>query len=411
MKVRLYTIAALAVSALASQSVAQQNEDSLERALAEMNAGLAAPDAASALTISGNFRARNRWFDDGNKINNRDIDTRARLDFLFHPNESATAFVGFSGREAFGGSAAGRWDVGTGEGLDRAWVSIKSLVGDGGEVKIGRSYYTLGQGRLLGSEEWDNLITTFSGVWYMHPAGGLNVHAAMLNGVERGNTATDDMIYILGFNYVFDMIEACGKINLDPYFMRDETASAGPSGTHETWYGADINGSTMGIMWDLDIAQYDFDSLNGTAWYLGADINIDQLESIPGIESGSVNVAISSSSDEFFVPGVNAVGTPYGNHYHDAVGFADVLGTTGVWTTDTDTWKVGIGISPAENWHGGLSVMNIDTAGVSFDEYDISLGTKLNGNVSAWFGYALIDPSATDNQSVFWTTLDLAFGG
>lgn len=415
MKVRQSIIAVFAASALASQGVAQQSEDSLERALAELNSGLAAPNQGGSVMISGDFRARNRWFDDGNETNNRDIDTRIRLNFEFHPNESATAFVGFSGREAFGGTAVGRWDVGTGEGLDRAWVSVNSLVGDGGDVKIGRSYYTLGNGRLIGSEEWDNLVTTFSGIWYTHPAAGFNVHGAMLNGVENGLTASDDMVYVLGFNYVFDMIEACGDISLDPWFLRDETASGGAAGgTHETWYGVDLGGNAMGIGWEFDFAKYEYDGLDlsGTAWYVGADVQLDQLESIPGIASSSINVAISDSDEEFNVPGeVVSGGTAYGVRYHNAVGFADVLGSSGIWTTDTDTWKVGVGISPAEGWNGGLSLMNIESAGMEWDEIDVSLGTQLNGNVSAWFGYAWIDPNAADNESVFWTTLDLAFGG
>jgi hypothetical protein len=238
----------------------------------------------------------------------------------------------------------------------------------------------------------------------------------MLNGVENGtgtggtvNDVSDDMIYILGFNYVCDMVDACGNVTLDPWFIRDETASAGASATHETWYGVDMGASLMGVGLNVDIAKYDHASFSGTAWYVGANFELEALESVPGIQSGNIHAAVSDTDEEFFVPGVNSAGGPYGNLYHNSVGFADVLGPAGIWTTDTDTWNVGVGISPSEGWNGSVSLIYVETAGVEFDEIDISLGTQLNGNVGAWFGYAWIDPDASDNQSVFWTTLDLSF--
>ncbi len=422
MKVRLFSLAAFAAFALASQGVAQQSEDSLERALADLNDGLAAPAAQSNVTISGDFRARNRWFDDGNDTNNRDIDVRTRLNFGFQVTENARAFVGFYAAEAFGGSMAGRWDMADplapsnslGDHLDRAWVAVDSLVGDGGTAKIGRSYYTPGSGRLLGSDEWDNFVTTFSGIWYDHPMGGYNFHFAMLNGVENGMTATDDMIYIAAFNFDFDMVEATGPINVAPYWIRDETASnTTTSGTHETWLGIDLSGELAGVGYEVEYTQYDFGGMGDSAWYVGLGIDFESLESLPGVESGALDVAISSAGKEFAVPGVNAVGTAYGNQYHNAAGFADILGTTGIWTTDVDTFQIGLGLVPAEGWTGRFAYINIDTAGTDYDEFDLSVGTQLNGNVAAWFGYALTDPSGStlDNMTTFWTTLDLAFGG
>jgi len=417
MKVLNYTFAALAAVALASQGVAQQTEESLERALANLNSGLTAPTGNGNVTISGDFRARNRWYDDGSDTNNRDIDTRTRLNFFFNINENARAFVGFSGREAFGGSFVGRHDMGdigesSGEGMDRAWVAVDNLIGDGGTVTIGRRYWDSASTNVLGSEMWDNFVTTFSGIWYEHDAGGFNLETAMINGVENGPSATDDMLYYISGTWVCDLIEACGPISVTPWFLRDETASAGSGGTHESWLGAVVGGGMMGVGYDAEWLRYEFGDVQGDAWYIGAGIELEQLESIPGIAGGGINVALSQTDDEFFVPGINSVGTPYGLHYHDSIGFADVLGTSGIWSTDTDTWRVGVDISPAEGWMGGLAIMNIDMAGTEYDEIDISLGTELNGGVDAWFGYALIDPSgSSDDMSVFWAVLDLAFGG
>ena len=415
MKVRLYPFAAVAAIALAGQGLAQQNEDSLERALADLNAGLAAPSLTAGLTVSGDARARNRWYDDGtDDTNYRDIDVRTRLNFHFQITEASEAFVGFSGREAFGGSEAGRWDMFSGEGLERAWFAVDSLVGDGGHVKIGRDYYTLGQGRVLGSEEWDNLVSSFSGIWYEHPAAGFNAHAAMLNGVENGFSESDDMIYILGFEYTFDQMQEVGEIHFEPYWMRDETASntgVTPDATHETWLGVAVTGEVMGVGYEVDYSTYDHADLSGDAFYVEVAVQLDALESLPGIESGQVDVAFSSADEEFFVAGINAIGAPYSTHYHNAAGFADLLGTSGIWTSDTDTLQVGIGVSPAENWEGRIAYINIESGPVDVDEIDLSVGTMFNGNVSAWFGYGFIDSDDISDESVFWAVLELPFGG
>jgi hypothetical protein len=417
MKVRLYSTAAIAAIALASQGLAQQSEESLERALAELNGGLAAPAPGSAVEISGDFRVRNAWVNDGVETNNRDLDTRVRLNFKFNVTESSRAFVGFSGNEAWGGTATERYDMGSiyggsfGEGLDRAWVEVDNLAGDGGTVRAGRSYYNLGSGRLIGSETWDNLVTTFSGLWYDRPTGPVNFHASMMNGVENGFTASDNMIYVLGLTWPCDMIEACGTINFDPYFIRDEVSSAGAVGTHETWYGIDVAGAVVGISYELDVARYEFADVSDGAYYANFGFDIAALGSVPGIENGGLSVAISNSDEDFSVPGLMTTGFAYGVEYHDAVGFADLLGSAGIWTPDTDTWNVGINISPAEGWNGGLSLMNIESGAAEWDEIDLSLGTQLGGNVMSWFGYAWIDPDGGDNESVFWASFDLPFGG
>lgn len=418
MKVRIYSVAAIAALALASQGVAQQTDQSLERALAELNGGLAAPAAQGSLNISGDFRVRNRWYNDGTETNNRDLDTRVRLNFLFQVTEASRAFVGFHGNEAWGGSVAGRHDVGSmsggsfGEGLDRAWVEVDSLVGDGGTVRIGRSYYDLGSGRLLGSDTWDNVITTHSGVWYDRQLGPGSLHAAMMNGTENGLTGhSDNMLYVLGYNWYCDMMEASGELELAPYFIRDESTSGLGTGTHETWYGVQVEGEGMGLDYDFDVARYEFGDLKDGAWYANVGFDIAALGEVPGIQGGGVNVAVSNSDEDFSVPGLSTTGT-YGVQYHDVVGFADVLGTAGIWTPDTDTWKVGVNVSPAEGWNGGLSVMNIQSGSAEFDEIDLSLGTQLGGNVMSWFGYAWIDPKGgADNMQVFWATFDLPFGG
>lgn len=412
MKVRLFTLAALAAITLTSQGVAQQNV-SLERALADLNSGLTAPTGNGGVAIGGDFRARNHWYDSDSAdiTNNRDVDTRARMTFTFNVTESSTAFVGFNGRESWGdggtGTTPGQFDAPVDAfSLTRSWVSVDSLMGDGGTAKIGRDYFTVGSGRILGTDEWDNRPATQSGVWYSHPAGGMNLSFAMLNGLENGYgtgvlaDAGDDMVYVAGLDWVFDSIEQLGPIHVAPYWIRNENTGA----EFQTWKGIEFSGELMGFGYEAEYAQYDQASADGNAWYVATSLDLDALESIPGVDNGGLDIAVSSSDVGFSSTGTTS--------YHGAAGFSDRLGAGGLWTPDTDTWQVGLSFSPAESWTGRVAVANVETAGTEWDEIDISVGTTFGGNVEGWFGYAMVDAKtgAFGDEDTFWAVLDLGFG-
>lgn len=422
MKVRLINLAAVAAVTLASQGVAQQN-DSLERALADLNSGLNAPAGNHGVAIGGDFRARNRWFDDSysDATNNRDVDTRARMTFLFNVTEDSTAFVGFNGRESWGdggfGTTPGQFDNPADEfQLTRSWVAVDNLFGDGGTSKIGRDYYTPVSGRILGTDEWDNRPATSSGIWYNHPAGGLNLHFAMLNGIENGygSAATtssplglptaltdngDDMVYVAALNWTCDYVEQLGPISLVPYWIRNEATGA----EFGTWLGVLFSGEFMGFGYEAEYSTYDQGSMDGDAWYINTSLDLEALESIPGVENGGLDITLSSSDDMFATTGVT--------RYHDAAGFSDKLGAGGIWTPDTDTWQLGLNFSPAAGWMGRVAVINVETGASEWDEIDVSVGHTFNGNVEGWFGYAMLDMKGMSaDEDTFWAVLDLAFG-
>ncbi|PCJ53647.1 MAG: hypothetical protein COA70_08065 [Planctomycetota bacterium] len=417
MKVRLFTLAAAAAITLTSQGVAQQN-DSLERALADLNSGLTAPAGNGGVAIAGDFRARNRWYDSdaADATNNRDVDTRARMTFTFNVTESSTAFVGFNGRESWGdggfGTTPGNFDDPVDAfQLTRSWVSVDSLFGEGGTSKIGRDYYTSGSGRILGTDEWDNRPATQSGIWFTHPAGGVNFRFAMMNGVERGFGSTapsptslldegDDMVYVVGLDWVCDYVEQLGPMHVAPYWIRNEDTGA----EFQSWLGILFSGELMGFGYEAEYAAYDMGSVDGDAWYVATSIDLDALESIPGVDNGGLDIALSSSDDMFMTTGTT--------RYHNAAGFSDRLGAGGLWTPDTDTWQVGLSFSPAEGWSGRVAVANVETGSTEWDEIDVSVGTTLGGNVMAWFGYAMVDAKsgAFEDEDTFWAVLDLGFG-
>ena len=404
MKVRLFTLAAVAATTLLSQGVAQS--DSLERALADLNSGLVAPAGNAGVTWGGDFRLRNTWADDGtNPTNNRDFDTRVRMSASFNVTEDSSAFVSFNGAEAWGDAAtnagvdAALSAAGSHGNMERAYVTVNSLMGDGGSMKAGRDYYTVGAGRIIASSDWANQTATYSGVWYNHDMGGMNLNFAMVNGTETGISASgdgDDMIYVASIDYALEA-GALGTINLTPYAVRAEAANSG------NWKGAFISGEIMGFGYDAEYAQFSDHSgaVEGTAWNVATSLDLEFLAQIPGISNGGVDLAFSSADTNFatIAPLTHGVG-----------GFAD-YGTGGTWDDGKDTTSFGLNFSPAEGWNGRISLNETTGDTSNYSETDISLGHDFNGNVSGWFGYGMVndDNAAVADSVVFWTTLTLAF--
>ena len=423
MKVRLFNLVAIAAITLSAQGVAQQN-DSLERALADLNSGLAAPMGNAGYTISGDFRARNNWYKDdvaGGITNNRDVDTRVRLNFLFNVTESSQAFVGFNGSESWGdagtGTTPGQYDdpysvAGSPRDFQllRSWVAVDSLLGEGGRAKIGRDYYTLVSGRIIGSDEWDNTPASQSGIWYDYAMDSVALHFSMLNGLENGYFAPslttslqdgDDMVYIAALNWTCDYVEQLGPIAVVPYWIRNEVSLA--DADSDTWMGVLLTGEAMGIGYEVEYSDYEHGTTDGNAWYIRGVIDLDALAELPGVEDGGLSVAFSDSDKNYATTGVTK--------YHNAVGFSDKLGAGGIWTTDTNTWNIGLDISPAEGWNGNISVMDVEMGTAQWSEIDLSVSHTLGGNVEGWFGYAMVDNTGSSrNEDTFWAVLDLSFG-
>lgn len=419
MKVRLFNLVAIAAITLSAQGVAQQN-DSLERALADINPGLAAPQGNAGLNINGDFRARNAWYKNdssGGITNNRDLDTRVRLNFMFNVNESAQAGISFNGNESWGdggtGSTPGTFDDPYAHGdfqLLRSWVAVDSLLGDGGRAKIGRDYYTPVSGRILGTDEWDNVPASQSGIWYDYAMESVALHFSMLNGLENGYFAPsattslgdgDDMVYIAALNWTCDYIEQMGPIHLQPYWIRNEVSFA--DADHDTWMGVLLSGTAADIGYEVEFADYEHGDMSGTAWFARGVINLEALAEIPGVENGGLSIAFSDSADEFATTGVTK--------YHNVAGFSDKLGPGGIWTADTSTWNFGLDLSPAEGWNGNISVINVESGAMEWNEIDLSIGHTFGGDVEGWFGYAMVDNSGSStNEDTFWAVLDLGFG-
>lgn len=396
MKARLFTLAAVAATTLLSQGVAQS--DSLERSLADLNSGLVAPAGNAGVTWGGDFRLRNNWDDNGTDTNNRDFDTRMRLTASFNITEDSSAFAGFNGSEAWGGLDEGFFPApgatNTATRVDRAYVTVNNLMGDGGSMKAGRDYYTFGSGRITGSSDWADNPSTHSGVWYSHDMGGMNMNFAMLNQLDGENTADgDDMLYTLSMDYSLDT-GALGTINMTPYAVRNEADDS------QNWKGAHLSGSVMGFGYDAEYTQYDQADTSGTAWAISTSIELDVLSSLPGISNGGVDISMSNADTDFDTAGAIT---------HGVGGFGDRSGG-GAWDNGADITTIGLNFSPAEGWGGRIAFNDVTADNGDYKETDVSLNHDFNGNVAGWFGYAMVNPGdGSEDEVTFWTTLSVSF--
>jgi hypothetical protein len=391
MKARLFTLAAVAATTLLSQGVAQS--DSLERSLADLNSGLVAPANNDHVSWGGDFRLRNNWDDNGSTTNNRDFDTRMRLTASFNITEDSSAFAGFNGSEEWGDLANS-----TPTAIDRAYVTVNNLMGDGGSMKAGRDYYTMGSGRIIGSSDWNNNPSTHSGVWYSHDMGGMNMNFAMLNqdAGETGNNAAsagDDMLYTLSMDYALDT-GALGTINMTPYAIRMEADDS------QNWKGAHLSGAVMGFGYDAEYTQYDQADTSGTAWAIATSIELDVLSSLPGISNGGVDISMSNADSDFDTAGAIT---------HGVGGFGDRSGG-GAWDNGAEITTIGLNFSPAEGWGGRIAFNDVAADNGDYKETDISVSHDFNGNVGGWFGYAMVNPGdGSEDEVTFWTTLSVSF--
>lgn len=411
MKVHMITLAAMAAASLSAQGVAQQGDDSLERALSDLNSGLT-QSATSSVDISGDARIRNLYTSGGDS---KEIDGRYRIRFGFTINEQVGGVLGFTGVERWGNQVVDKAVMPDSSNLDTridlAYFYANDLFGDGGKITLGRKYYTLGSGRILGSDDWDQLPQIQTGIWYNHEAGGANIEVFVLNSQHDdeaaaqigGTPAAQDDLFGVTFDWVWENEGSLGDVHFSPYILsaRDNGISL-----EDGWYlGTTIAGELAGFGFDAEWATQDE---GGDAFALSTTIGLDALQSLPGVEDGGLMLQVTGADDDFS-PVMYSYGTA-GAIRHGVAGIRDVL-SNGIWTSDTDTVSAQLGFSPAENWNGKISYWGIDSAGSDTTEWDIQIGTTMIGAVDIWLGYAHTtnDDAGMIDDDIIWTTIGTAF--
>lgn len=469
MKVRLLTLVAAATATLGAQAPAQQDEpESLERALADLNKGSTAPATSNVsssgslgLNISGDIRVRNTWVNPPNAVlpngaarDYKNIDARVRVNMAFDVNEWASAFVQFNAAENWG-TTGGLGNIATGEGtaanpfstnlntgvINQAYFTAYDLFGDGGEFKLGRSYYTLGSGRILATDDWSQTPSSYSGIWYYRGWDEVNLEAFMITDVFSGAglngavTPSGDVdLYGAYVDFTTDALgDFIGELTIAPYFLRSSVRSSPanpgvppplgplpPVGVSKNWFGAQISGTAAedAVRYDLEAVWVDSSATgapsagNFNAWALDVDIDTDEWidDDIPQFLQPVV---------EFGWANVDTMGVSLNPAYNNVAGQANLLGTTGiyspggavngvpgigaatgggVWNGLADTWQLGLRVPLDEvqdDLTGSLRYVHLDdnTGGMilpgNASEYDVALAyTFEQSGMSAWLGYS-----------------------
>jgi hypothetical protein len=480
MKVRLLNLAALAAALMGAQGLAQEGQ-SLERALSDLNNGYVAPAASNvtasgslSLNISGDARVRNTWMNPANTLlpngsasDEKNIDARIQLNMAFDVNEGASAFVQFVGSENWG-TAGGLGNLATGEGtvvnpatgnlntgvINQAYYTAYDLFGDGGEFKFGRSYFTLGSGRILATDDWNQTPSSYSGIWYHNSYDDVNFEIFMLSdifsgvGLNGSRTPGGDVdLYGIAVDFTTDVVDFLGELTISPYVLRSSIqaspANAGVGlpvlGASKNWYGFQIAGAAMdeAVMYDIEAVWVDVDqpgapsTSNFNAW--AADVDVDLTEWFGDDIPAGINPVI-----ELGISQADNAGITINPAYHGVAGMADVLGTSGVygpgaivggvpfvgaasgggvWNGLADTWQAGVRVEPVEDWFGRVSLVwfndNTGKTVLPSDASEIDLSvthTFSPSGVSMYLGWAKVDFNALSSDAyVIYALLSLPF--
>lgn len=431
---RLLPLAAVAAIAMGAQGFAQQAQgDDLDRALADLNSPLTAPlpgtvDApqSNSVSFSGYARARNTWLNPaGMASNQKAIDVRIVLNVGFEVTPNSRAFLSFNGAEGWGtinasaptqmnqpgaNNPTNAADTGS---LEQAWFQADDLVGDGGTATIGRKFFTVGSGRIVGTDEWDQMPHAYSGIWYANGMDDWNLNLFMVQdiffGMADGGFGNGDIdLYGFSFDYHLKDLPALGDVNLTPYILRMSDRNTLTAANYKNWYGAALDGNlpVAGMSYDAELvwARDNAMSTTDSAWAVNLALDLEQMiGEMPESLSPTLELGMASAENSVVI----------NPSYHNSAGLYDLLGRGGVWGGAADTWQAHLGITPMEGWDGSIGYIHFDqnnNSGIDGWELDVEVGTELSGNVQAWLGWAMVDQNPNSSKDyVVYGQLGLPF--
>jgi len=447
MKVRLLSMVAAVAIAVCAQANAQEGE-SLERALADLNNGVIAPSAqngavsalgSSSLGISGDARIRNTWLNPVNKSSDqKNVDARLRLGFEFDVNPDAGAYVLFNAHENWGAVPGLGRNVATREApnlntgsVEQAYFTGRNVIFEGEEWRFGRSAYNFGSGRILGTDDWNQLPASYSGVWYSNSFEGVAFESFMITDIFNaggfngnwtrkigGAIPGDRDLYGLMVDWGFDGIDFLGDVDLNPYILRLSSQGA-PNGT-QTWYGFEAGGGLTEVVdWDFEAVWVDSERINdpsmGDFSAIALDFDIDLTELLgDGLPAGlDPSLTAGLAKADAANPTINPV-------YHDTAGIYDLqnrLGRPGVWSGQADSWYLGLSAEPVEGWESNLTLVHFDDSNpaggntnADARELDLSVAHTFHNGTALWVGWGWVDFNALSSDAfIAYASLSLPF--
>ena len=327
-------------------------------------------DSESKLHVTGDARIRNRFAAEGVAGDSGAISPRFRINLGYEINETTTAYIQWTGAETWSGAGEGYGDAnfqpgGDENAITQAYFSTEDLLGMGATWTMGRRYYGIGSGMVIGSDEFLQSPNTFSGAWVNADIGGQNVE---IFGINVDST----FARYIGLSTDFCLGDA-GSIS--PWYL--EGTGEGAAVNSDSWLGAEASGSVSSIDWMLDWASKDSDT--GDVDALRASVSMDMADYTSGmIENISYGMTDSDGTVSIEAADFNSAG------------IAGAYG--GAFASQLETQQIGIDFGFCECIDLSMNFIDFESdAGLDDSEMDIMMGMDLSDNVRAFIGYGETD--------------------
>jgi len=356
---------------------------------------------SNKLTITGDIRVRSRTaprvasapYADGDQIA-----SRARVNLDYEVDEHTNAFVQFNFSETWAGSD-GYSDAQPGEnfnGVAQAYVLADDVLGAGETLRIGRSYFTVGNSLIYGSCDFLQYPASGTGVWLSKHFGE---HALELFGFDNNGTllAAANGGRFLGATGRIDLgNETCRALEPWALFGTGE----GDVNVKDNWYGltatgavgGDENGNAAWFDWIAEWAQRDVDVTDETRDAHRVIVSKDVSDMTGGVIERVRLTRTSSEGAMHINPGD-----------FNTAGLLHQYG--GAWRSEIETNQLGVRIKPTDNTDLDLAYINFHRPGDGNNELDAMFGAQIRNGLHAWIGYGRDE----DDREVLFGQLTLFF--
>lgn len=354
------------------------------------------------LTISGDIRLRLRAAESRRRYPYNGADqqaTRARARLIFQATENAKAFVEFNFSETWAGSASYS-DAEVGEnfdGVSQAYVEVDDMLGVGDKWRVGRSEYILGNGLILGSCDYLQLPSTFTGAWVSKNFFGHDLEVFGFDDYgplqfQSANPGAGGMRFFGGTANIA-IVEDSVLEAIKPFVLVGSRDGDRPS--KDIWYGVGLAGKLPGeFAWSADWAQRAVDQASDINAY---NARIERpLDLFGGVLSGASYTYTSSEGAMHVNPAdFNSAGLL---HQY-----------AGAWRSDLQTNQLGLNFDPGQEIDLDLNLLTLDRRGTAAQlgdfEADVVIGKKLKSGVHLSGGYGIDN----DRRQVGFLQMSLFF--
>ncbi len=353
------------------------------------------------LTVTGDMRLRIRGANAPSDAPYQEADqqaTRARVQFDYKATEKVGVKVELLFAETWAGSESYSDALGGLPGvpneqynkISQAYAISNDLLGLEEEIRIGRSAFFLSNGLILGTCDFLQFPSTFTGAWFGRKVGPVNLEAFVFDDYgPLQNGALRDGTRFFGGSAKWSVADDGLLTQLSGYFLKgtgdgDNGAGVAPAYldySNDHWWGADMKGELpLELEWSAELAQrVDRDDTSAPG---DIDPFAYRLRLARGFGEVLHQVSLTRTDSEGSLqinPGdFNSAGLL---HQY-----------AGAWRSDLDTWQLGCVLQPGFGLDVTLNLLALDHDGAS--------GTGINRQLGDFEANAIVAKTLDDGVHV-----------